>query len=264
MKLFYSPGTCSLSPHIALIESGLKFDLEKLDFKTMSTSLGDYKKIAGKEMSKKEPSTVSDDELSKTVDQIKKMRAQNDAKKDGKEFNEKAELPELDDAFVKTLGNFDSVGAFTDELKVNILKEKERGLRDRRRVAVMEELITHTILELPEIIVEQELHRMRDEFANEVERMGMSLEAYMKAVAKSEEDMSKEWRPDAEKRAKVQLIVSKIAEIEQIKPDAEAVAREAGILKERYPDAAPERIQSYLEMLLTNEKVFEFLEAQAK
>ncbi len=48
MKLFYSPGTCSLSPHIALIESGLKFDLERLDFKTMNTSLGDYKKISPK------------------------------------------------------------------------------------------------------------------------------------------------------------------------------------------------------------------------
>ncbi len=45
MKLFYAPGTCSLSPHIALIESGLKFELEKLDFATKQTSKGDYNKI---------------------------------------------------------------------------------------------------------------------------------------------------------------------------------------------------------------------------
>lgn len=34
MKLFYSPGACSLSPHIVARESGLELQLEKVDFKT--------------------------------------------------------------------------------------------------------------------------------------------------------------------------------------------------------------------------------------
>ncbi|MFO0997966.1 MAG: glutathione transferase GstA [Alphaproteobacteria bacterium] len=46
MKLFYSPGACSLSPHIVLREAGLKFDLEQVDLGTKKTkSGGDYLKV---------------------------------------------------------------------------------------------------------------------------------------------------------------------------------------------------------------------------
>lgn len=40
MKLYYSPGSCSLSPHIALREAGLTFDLEKVDIPTKKTETG--------------------------------------------------------------------------------------------------------------------------------------------------------------------------------------------------------------------------------
>lgn len=40
MKLYYSPGACSLSPHIALREAGLKFDAETVDLRTHKTKSG--------------------------------------------------------------------------------------------------------------------------------------------------------------------------------------------------------------------------------
>lgn len=39
-KLYFSPGACSLSPHIALVESGIPFTLDKIDMKTRTTSTG--------------------------------------------------------------------------------------------------------------------------------------------------------------------------------------------------------------------------------
>jgi glutathione S-transferase len=49
MKLYYSPGACSLSPHIVLLEAGLPFTLEKIDFASKKTSNGtDYLTVNSK------------------------------------------------------------------------------------------------------------------------------------------------------------------------------------------------------------------------
>jgi glutathione S-transferase len=46
MKLYFMPGACSLSPHIALRETGLSFDLEQVDSKTKKTKSGaDFLKV---------------------------------------------------------------------------------------------------------------------------------------------------------------------------------------------------------------------------
>ncbi|MDE1923821.1 MAG: glutathione transferase GstA [Gammaproteobacteria bacterium] len=49
MKLYYSPGACSLAPHIALCETGLPFTTEKVDLQSKKTATGaDYRQINAK------------------------------------------------------------------------------------------------------------------------------------------------------------------------------------------------------------------------
>jgi FKBP-type peptidyl-prolyl cis-trans isomerase (trigger factor) len=232
--------------------------------------LPDYKKLAANETKGTEEITVSDEELEKTITEIRRMRAQ---QQEGEELSstpedaaagEEKALPVLDDAYVKTLGDFATVKDFTDKLRENLFKEKTRAAKDKKRIAIMDAIVNAAEVELPEIITMQELARMEDEFAHEIERMGLGLDAYLQAVKKSIEDMRKEWRPDAIKRAKVQLIIAKIAEIETIAPDKETLVHESEMLQARHPDAPAERVASFVTMMLTNEKVFQFLEGAAR
>ena len=48
MKLYYSPGACSLAPHIAMREAGIAVDLKKVDLKAKQVDGSDYKQVNGK------------------------------------------------------------------------------------------------------------------------------------------------------------------------------------------------------------------------
>jgi FKBP-type peptidyl-prolyl cis-trans isomerase (trigger factor) len=224
-------------------------------------TLPDYKKLAAKAGKTKEELTVTDAEITKTIEQILRMKAGNDAGNEGGDAAPETPLPVLDDTLVKTLGDFSSVDDFKAKLRENMLKEKERAAKDKKRLAIIEAILAQTSIELPEIIVEQELARMEDEFAQNVLRMGLTMDAYFKAVQKTKEEVKKEWEPDAKTRANTQLVVNKIAEVEAIEPDSERLKREVAALRDRYPDAPADRAEGYVRMLLTNEKVFELLES---
>jgi FKBP-type peptidyl-prolyl cis-trans isomerase (trigger factor) len=84
---------------------------------------------------------------------------------------------------------------------------------------------------------------MHDEFRATLARQGITEEAYLKALDKSDADMHAEFRPGAEKRVRTLLVLSKIADTEGVTvPDAEVDA-EIARGRERYPDDA--RLQEY-------------------
>ena len=84
----------------------------------------------------------------------------------------------------------------------------------------------------------------------------------MKHLNKTIPDLRKEFRIDAEKKAKLGLVLNKIAEVEKIEADKEQVAKEVAMILEHYKDADRERAEMHAENVLTNEKVFQFLENQ--
>ena len=94
--------------------------------------------------------------------------------------------------------------------------------------------------------------------------MGVKLDDYLKHAKKNIEDLRKEWRPYAEKKAKLQLILNAISSAENIKPEPAEIEEEVDHIIEHYKDADRESAQTYAETVLTNEKVFQWLEKNGK
>jgi trigger factor len=125
---------------------------------------------------------------------------------------------------------------------------------------MMDAIMAKTTIDLPEVIVAGELDKMMAQMKYDIERMGVTFEDYVRHAKKTEDDMRKEVTPDAEKRAKYQLILNKIAEVEEIKPDMkEAEARVDELLKE-HPEANRQRALIYVVSNMLNQAVFDLLE----
>lgn len=231
-------------------------------------TLPDYKAIAKAINAKKEePITVEPKELENIITEIRKSRVDH-SKHDhslSKEEHDKQiekEAPELTDEFVKTLGNFKDVADFREKLEKNVRADKERKAREKKRLAIVEEIVKNSKIEVPDVLIETELAKMLAEFNDNITRMGLKPEDYLNHIKKTEVDLRKEWRPDALKRAKLALILWKIAETEKVVPSNEELDKEVEAILSYYKDADKDRARAYAETVLANEKVFLFLEKQ--
>jgi trigger factor len=228
--------------------------------------LADYKKIAEKVNKEKEEIVdATEKELEETIEEIRKnyaLRNHTHAEGEVHDDKEKLDLPEVNEEWVKKLGAFATVEDFKNKIKEGIKKEKEFKAKDKKRMAILEKIVSDSKITMPKILVENELRKMHAQFEDDIARAGLKVEDYLKHLKKTKEEMMKEWTPDAEKRAKVQLIITKIALEEKIEADPEIVKREVDNLLKTYKDATEDRTKAYVEMMLTNEKVLEWLENQ--
>lgn len=232
--------------------------------------LPDYKKIAKAAMTAKEDSLeVSDKEIDDVIEQVRKQRAHHafhqantDVGHDHSEEDIAQYMPEFNDEFVKTIGAFESVADFREKAKANMVKEKEHRNIEKKRGTMLEELVSKTDIKLPQAIIDGEMDRMFAQFEADITGMGLKVEDYLKHLKKTPEDLRNEWLPDAEKRAKLNLILAEISKQENLKPDQEAVEVEVKKLTEQFKDVDPIRVIAYVEHTLTVEKVIQFLESQ--
>ena len=180
--------------------------------------------------------------------------------KDPKAEIKDGDLPELTDDFVKTLGDFKSVDDFKKMLRENMKKEKEIRAQEKRRVVIGNKIVEESKFSIPKVFVESELDKMLSQFRGDIEKMGVSFDDYLTKIKKTKDDLRKEWKADAEKRARLQLILNSIAKKEVISADKELVDSEVNHLMEHYKEADPEGVRIYVQTMLTNEKIFRFLE----
>ncbi len=228
--------------------------------------LGDYEKIAS-EVKLDEKVEVTEKEVDDALKNIRRSRVDHsghshDNKLSAEEHDKlvDASLPELTDDFAKSLGDFKDVEDLKAKVKVMLTEEKKDKARDKKRITISDKLIDSSTIDLPEILVESELHRIEAQFNDDLARMGVKMEDYVNHAKKSIDDIRKEWRPSAEKKAKLQLILNKIASEEKINVDPKEIEQEVGHIVAHYKDADKERAAVYAETVLMNEKVFKMLE----
>ncbi len=126
-------------------------------------------------------------------------------------------LPELDDEFAATMGDFENLEAMREALASNLAERKKSDLRRRRQEALMEQLRERHPLTLPEGVVQQEAEQMVQEQAGQMARQGIDLES----INLDWGAMVDQIRPVAVNRVHERLVLDAIAKAEELKLDEE-------------------------------------------
>jgi trigger factor len=142
--------------------------------------------------------------------------------------------PAEDDEFARSLGTFTDLATLRAEIKARL----ERNAIDRARHDFADRIIEYATanatLELPDVLVDQEVEIMHDELRGSLARQGIEEEAYLKVTGKTEADLHADFRPRAEKRVKVLLVLTKVAEAEGVEVSDRDVDEEVRRARERY------------------------------
>jgi len=177
------------------------------------------------------------------------------------------ELPEINDEFAKTLGQFENLEALKKNIQEGMEHEAKHKLEEEKRGKYLEKIATHLEAELPEILVEQEISQMVREFEYQIQMMGMDLDIYLGQLKKDKEELKKDWRPQAEKRVQSALALKELAKMEEVKVDSKEIEAEMNKTMAYYKNVKDmeknidmERLYNYTKGILENGKVFEMLE----
>lgn len=224
--------------------------------------LPDYKDIAQSLNKKKEPEPViTEKDVNDAILRLRRYAARAVNPQLPPEPKEE-ELPPLNDQFVESVGGGKNVVELRDRIKKDLESEHKIHAKEKNRLQIIDEILRKTDGAIPEILIEHEIEKMEAEFENDVKKMGLKMEDYLKNAKKTHEDLHKDWHSPAEKRAKVNIILAEIKKAEKLEADKDAVEREVKHALEHYKDADPEHVRAYMERMLGNEKVFEWLESQ--
>ncbi|MFZ1781008.1 MAG: trigger factor [Enterococcus aquimarinus] len=179
------------------------------------------------------------------------------------------ELPELDDEFAKDVDDsVETLAALREKFLAEIKDSKEEAAKDAVEEAAIRAAVENAeIVELPHVMVHDEVHRAMDEFLNNMQRQGIAPEMYYQLTGSTEADLHKQFEGEADNRVKTNLVIEAIAKAEGFEATAEEIEAEIKELAESYnmPEAQVRRVLSedMLKHDITMKKAVEIITSTA-
>jgi len=152
----------------------------------------------------------------------------------------KLEQPELNDEFAKSLGasNVQTVQDLRDDIERELKMRAEYNINDRFRNDLLEELVGKTDFVVPQPLIDDQVGALKAEFNQNLTARGQKMEDFLKeGKFKDEAEWEKkELVPNAEKRVRAGLVVTKLAELEQINVSKEEVQARINAMQTQFSD----------------------------
>ena len=181
----------------------------------------------------------------------------------------KKELPELDDEFAKDVSEFDTLEELEKSIKEKLTKNKEQREKYETEEAVLKAVCEDSKLDIPSGMIELEIDNMLKDFEQRLSYQGLNLEQYLKMIGKTEEEMRKEYEPQAIEAIKSRLVLEAIMKAEKIEASEEEIKAKMEEMAKSYGKdveelSKNENLKNYLAEGIKSEKALEFIVNNAK
>jgi trigger factor len=137
------------------------------------------------------------------------------------------ELPALDDEFAKDVDEeVETLDALKEKIRTRLEDSKKHEAEHHLRDSVVEKAAENAQVEIPEVMVTNEVNRMLQEFEQRLQAQGMNLELYFQFSGQDENALREQMKEEAVNRVKVALTLEAIAKAENIEATDEDVNAE--------------------------------------
>ncbi|WP_449136705.1 trigger factor [Solobacterium moorei] len=178
-------------------------------------------------------------------------------------------LPEVNDEFAKDVNaaGVETVADLKNMIRTRIEDGKKSQAENKADTALMDKLVENAEIDLPEVLVEEEVNNQIQQLAQQISQYGMNFNQYLSMMGKKIEDVRAEYTDNATKTAKLRLILEEIAKVEALEPTEEDLENEYNNIAAQY-NMPVDQVKTYIsvDMLkrdVRNEKAYAFVKENA-
>lgn len=166
--------------------------------------------------------------------------------------------PKVDDEFAAKVGPFKTVAELKADIKKQLKLERENQAQREFENTIVKELAAKSSVEIPDSLVVEQIDRIENEERQNLAYRGQTWEEHLKEEGVTAEEHREQKRAAAEERVKMGLVLSAVADAENLQVTPEEMEIRVQVLKGQYQDAAmqaeldkPENRQDIVARLLT-------------
>lgn len=144
------------------------------------------------------------------------------------------ELPELDDDLAKDASEFDTLDEWEKDIRAKLKQEAQRDAQQRMKNAAIAAAADNAEVEVPDVMIEQQMDTMMDNFSQRLAYQGMNMEIYSQYTGQSAAEVREQFREESGRRVRNQLVLDEIAKTENIEVTDEQMEARLAEYAENY------------------------------
>ena len=181
----------------------------------------------------------------------------------------KKELPELDDEFAKDVSEFDTLDELKADIKAKLEKDNANKVKFETEEAAIKAVCDKTKIDIPSGMIELEVDNMIKDFEQRLAYQGLNIDQYCSMLGKTEEEIRKDYEPQAQEAIKSRLVLEAIKNAEKIEATEEEIKAKMEEMAENYGKKVEElseneNLKKYIKDGIEAEKTIEFIVENAK